>query len=218
VGGVSTSPDQFRPGLAASWASLAADLGVPDGMVGIRDGLLTSWAEPHRAYHDVRHLWRVLQHVDELAGHAMDLAAVRLAAWYHDAVHDGGADDEERSARRAEHELHAAGIDPDLVAEVARLVRLTVSHHPAPGDRNGEVLCDADLAILADHEGGYRQYVAAVRAEYAHVPDDAFRAGRADVLHALLALPSLFRTPHGRERWESRARANLSAELAELTS
>jgi predicted metal-dependent HD superfamily phosphohydrolase len=47
------------------------------------------------------------------------------------------------------------------------------------------------------------------------VPDDAFRAGRAAVLRGLLALPSLFHLPAHRE-WEPLARANMTAELADL--
>ena len=102
------------------------------------------------------------------------------------------------------------------VAEVARLVRLTGTHDPGPGDRNGEVLCDADLAVLAGAPADYARYAAAVREEYAFVPDDAFRDGRAAVLRQLLDLPRLFRTPHGRDRWEPAARHNLRSELALL--
>jgi predicted metal-dependent HD superfamily phosphohydrolase len=177
--------------------------------------LIADWGDPARRYHNLTHLQHVLRRVDELADHASDLRAVRLAAWYHDAVHAGAPDDEERSAQRAEAELTAAGLDPGLVAEVARLVRLTVHHNPAPGDANGETLCDADLAILAAPAADYAAYTRAVRAEYAQVSDEAFRAGRAAVLQSLLDLPQLFRTPVGRT-WEPRARANLRAELAEL--
>ena len=53
-----------------------------------------------------------------------------------------------------------------------------------------------------------------MRREYAHVPDDLFRPGRAAVLRDLLAKPSLFHTAHAREHWEARARANVEAELA----
>ena len=102
-----------------------------------------------------------------------------------------------------------------MVDEVARLVRLTVRHDPAAGDRNGEVLCDADLAALAVPAQSYRQNSADIRAEYAHVPDDAFRKGRTQVLLALLR-GSVFRTDDGRQRWEAAARANLQAELAAL--
>lgn len=177
--------------------------------------LLISWSQPHRRYHNIEHLRDVLAHVDELAEYADDVDAVRLAAWYHDAVYDGAPDDEERSAVRAEHDLTALGMTCDLVDEVARLVRLTATHAPAPGDRNGEVLSDADLAVLAGTPDRYAAYTAAVRAEYAHVDDAAFRAGRAAILRDLMAGPGLFRTP-GAQGWQAAAVANLTAELHQL--
>ncbi|WP_340560491.1 HD domain-containing protein [Streptomyces sp. GSL17-111] len=179
--------------------------------------LLRRWAEPHRRYHTTDHLLAVLDRVDELAGHAADPEAVRLAAWFHDAVYrPDRSENEERSAGLAQRALPEAGVGPARTAEVVRLVRLTVTHDPAPGDRDGEVLCDADLAVLAGSPGAYAAYAAAVRAEYAFVPDEAFTAGRADVLRQLLALPRLFRTPHGAARWEAPARHNLGTELALL--
>jgi predicted metal-dependent HD superfamily phosphohydrolase len=80
------------------------------------------------------------------------------------------------------------------------------------------VLCDADLAILASPPSAYAAYTAAVREEYGFIPSDAFRAGRAAILRDLLALPRLFRTPYGAERWEATARYNLTAELEMLSS
>lgn len=203
--------------LTARWDGLLARLGASGDWPGTGRALIARWAEPHRRYHDLAHLTAVLDAVHDLAGHAQDLDAVRLAVWYHDAVYAGASDDEENSARLAESELSALGLPADLVAETARLVRLTATHDPAPGDSNGETLCDADLAILAADPQAYAHYVEAVRAEYAHVPEDAFRAGRASVLGNLLALPALFRTTAGRERWEAAARANVEAELRTLT-
>jgi predicted metal-dependent HD superfamily phosphohydrolase len=165
-------------------------------------------------YHDLRHLTEVLTHVEELLP-AGDPAheAVLLAAWFHDVVYDGGADDEERSALRAEAALGGTA----LAAEVARLVRLTRTHRPAEDDVPGQVLCDADLAILAADPARYASYVADVRAEYAGVPDADFAAGRAAVLRDLLAKPSLFHTPAARRRWELPARANVEREVSALT-
>ncbi|NBE55349.1 HD domain-containing protein [Streptomyces boluensis] len=181
--------------------------------------LLDRWAEPQRKYHTVAHLTAVLDHVDVLAGHAENADLVRLAAWFHDAVYlPDRSENEERSARLAERALSEAGLAGAATAEVARLVRLTVTHDPAEGDRNGEVLCDADLAILAAEPDAYAAYAAAVREEYGFVPDEAFRDGRAAVLRQLLDLPRLFRTPHGVAAWEERARANLSVELELLTA
>lgn len=178
--------------------------------------LLARWAEPHRRYHTLSHLRGILTHVEELANHAADPDAVRLAAWYHDAVYRGQPDDEENSAQLAEAELTALGVDPSLVAEVARLVRLTITHQPRQGDRNGEALCDADLAVLGVEPGRYHANTAAIRAEYAHVPDDDFRARRAGVVRELLSGPAVFHTLLARSRWESKARANLADELSAL--
>ncbi len=153
----------------------------------------------------------MLTRIEEL-GEGDDREIV-LAAWFHDAVYDGTPDDEENSALLAEREL--AGTDVD-VAEVARLVRLTATHDPAADDHAGQVLCDADLAILAADADRYREYAAGVRQDYAFVPDADFRAGRRAVLEELLAREHLFRTEHARQAWDSQARANLRAEITTL--
>ncbi|MGR8009907.1 HD domain-containing protein [Streptomyces hypolithicus] len=183
------------------------------------ENLLARWAEPQRRYHTTDHLLAVLTHLDTLAPHAADPGLVRLAAWFHDAVYrPDRSENEERSAALAERALPELGLTEPATAEVARLVRLTTTHAPAPGDTNGEALCDSDLAVLASSPPRYAAYAAAVREEYAFVPEEAFREGRATVLRGLLALPALFRTPHGRTHWEARARQNLTTELELLAA
>ncbi|MDA5145444.1 hypothetical protein PEM37_28440 [Streptomyces sp. AD681] len=182
------------------------------------DDLLARWQEPQRRYHTLAHLTAVLDHVDVLAQYADDVDVVRLAAWFHDAVYrPDRSENEERSARLAERALPEAGVPAARTAEVARLVRLTVTHAPAADDRDGQVLCDADLAILASPPSAYAAYTAAVREEYHFVPNDAFREGRTAILRQLLDLPSLFHTPHGRREWEATARHNLTGELEMLS-
>ncbi|MFE1247069.1 hypothetical protein [Streptomyces sp. NPDC058735] len=182
------------------------------------DRLLHRWREPQRRYHTVEHLAAVLDRVDLLQEHAHDPDVVRLAAWFHDAVYlPDRSENEERSARLAERALAEAGVPGAKTADVARLVRLTVTHDPADDDPDGQVLCDADLAVLASPPSAYAAYTAAVREEYHFVPDEAFREGRAAVLRQLLELPRLFRTPYGSEHWEATARYNLAAELEMLS-
>jgi predicted metal-dependent HD superfamily phosphohydrolase len=178
----------------------------------LRDELLSAWDRP--GYHDLRHLREVLERLDELlADTGPDVTAVVLAAWFHDAVYDGAADDEERSAQWAERALPPAYAD-----EAARLVRMTVHHRPADDDPAGCALSDADLGILAADPGRYAEYVAGVRADFAHVAEADFRAGRLAVLQDLAAKPSLFHSTRARELWEARARANLDREIAELSA
>ena len=183
----------------------------------LRDDVLAAYAEPSRRYHDSRHLAEVLDRIEELRaeGERFDPLTVTLAAFFHDAVYDGERDAEERSAAWAEDAL-GAHLEADVVAEVARLVRLTETHDPEPDDLAGRVLSDADLAILAAPADRYAEYAATVREEYQHVSDEEFRVGRAQVLEGLLEKESLFSTPYARISWEAAARANIAAEMETL--
>ncbi len=199
--------------LLVSWTDA---LGThPDALAAGQD-LLTRYDEPHRRYHDRRHLAEVLAALRQLtAGRAVPVEVV-CAAWLHDAVHDGRDDDEERSAGLARRVLTELAVAPDVVDEVARLVRMTLTHEPAPEDLSGALLSDADLAVLGADPKRYARYAADVRDEYAHVDDDAFRSGRTAVLRSLLDRPRLYVTEQAHRRWDLAARRNLSNEISRL--
>lgn len=203
--------------LAVDWLALCRRVEARGDVAAVGASLLGRWAQPHRAYHDLGHLDEVLARVEVLAAAAADADLVRLAAWFHDAVYDPTAtDNEARSAQVASTVLRGLDVEPAAVTEVARLVRLTATHEAEPADHNAAVLCDADLGVLAAGGGRYPAYVEGVRREYAHLDDVTFAAGRAQVLARLLARPALFATTHGQQHWEQPARANVTAELARL--
>jgi predicted metal-dependent HD superfamily phosphohydrolase len=180
-----------------------------------REDLLARWSEAHRKHHTVAHLHEMLDAIGELAdtGIEFDREAVELAAWFHDAVYEIGRDDnEDRSAELARQLLASSPIRN----EVARLVIVTKSHKVPDDDINGAVLSDADLSVLGREPLRYRAYAAAVREEYAGIPDEVFKPARAQVLSSLLD-GQLFHTAAGRDRWEDRARRNIAEEIAELT-
>ncbi|WUJ72679.1 hypothetical protein OG809_05285 [Kribbella soli] len=182
------------------------------------DDLLARYAEQHRHYHDQRHLTEVLETIDDLAEYADDADTVRLAAWFHDAIYDPQADpgeNEEVSAQLAELELAAYGVEAAQVEEIGRLVRLTAKHDCAPDDRNGAVLCDADLRILSLPQHRYDEYAAGIRQEYAHIADRDFARGRMTFLQGL-SETRLYVTPRGHEEWERPARDNLTREVGSL--
>ena len=183
--------------------------------------LLDWWSQPHRQYHTVAHLAAVLDVVDGYAGHADNADLVRLAAWGHDTVYDPqapGDSNERASARLTGQILADLRLPPPAVAEVVRLIMLTVEHRAAPDDLNGALLCDADLAILAAPEEDYDWYARAIRREYAHVPDNEYRIGRVKALRELLDRPAMYRIPVLHSRWELPARANIHRELQALSS
>ncbi len=112
--------------------------------------------------------------------------------------------------------LSPLGVTLTALDAITRLVCLTASHDPRPTDRAGAVLCDADLSVLGADDERYDRYVREVRAEYAHVPDDAWCDGRRAILRSFLDRPRIFHTIAGRERWEGPARTNISRELTSL--
>ncbi|MDN5761713.1 MAG: metal-dependent phosphohydrolase [Microlunatus sp.] len=180
--------------------------------------VIARYAEPHRYYHSTEHLAAVLEHIESLAGDH-DLFLVRLAAFFHDAVYAipvGQVSNEEASARLSIRELSRAGLEQEDLNEVARLVRLTATHLPGPRDPEGELLCDADLAVLAGSPEAYERYVQQVRQEYAAVPRLDFVRGRFQILREL-AGRDLFRTANGRAM-NAPARINLVAECRALAA
>lgn len=193
-----------------------------DGERRLLDALLARHREKHRRYHTATHVAWVIRHVDELAATepVEHLHEVVAAAFYHDAVYEPAYPANERaSARLARRDLAAIGWDEPAVDRVGSMIEATGHGAATPADASGDtaILLDADLAILGADPAAYSSYVAAVRSEYRHVDDDEWRTGRAGILDGFLARPTIYLTTSGRDRWEDRARANLTAELAELT-
>jgi len=189
--------------------------------------LAACYSGPDRHHHDLAHAVSVRRLIEELAtaedssaagGVGVDdLRVAALAAWYHDAVYDPtAADNEARSAELARAALVGLGVPPSVAEQVDRVIRLTADHRVDPADRAAAILLDADLAILGAPPAVYGRYAAGIRAEFAAVPDDRYRAGRRAVLEGLLARPQLYVTREGRRRFDAAARANLRREIDAL--
>jgi len=199
------------------WHSVCEKMHLRDPGDRFLHAILSAYQESHRAYHTVEHLLHILECLDELVSRLNREVppAVILAAFFHDAVYDPLAqDNEERSALWAEDVLPQMGACAALVTEVARLVRITAGHEAS--DCYGALLCDADLMILAGDEAHYRAYVESLREEYRLVPDDIWRRERPIFLRGLMS-HRIFRLP-GQEENEQRAIRNIEAEIASLTT
>ena len=197
---------------------------------GYIDDVLFRYAEPHRRYHTATHIMFVLRHVREISVASAGYVSAEMvaAALYHDAIYDPrNADNEASSAVLATNDLTEIGWTADRCESVARLILATAGHlsdddgtragGAAPHDGSDTaMLLDADLAILGADPGAYQAYVNGIRAEYRHVDDDHWRAGRTAVLHRFLGRQRLFITDHMHTTLEHRARANIDAELAAL--
>lgn len=199
---------------------------APGAARSVAEELVERHQEPQRRYHSLEHVHEVLAEVARLLPFEpeADPIAVEVAAWFHDAIYDataGPGESEEASAHLAHDRLPALWeADRDRLAdEVDRLVRLTVGHTVEADDRTGAVLVDADLWILSSPPERYDRYAADVRAEYAHVGDEAWTAGRGSILtRFLVGISDLYGAGPAEDRAarRDRATANLQRELASL--
>ena len=178
-----------------------------------QDALIAAYNAPGRHYHNLAHIRDCLvklAHVDGLSDAERDILSE--AIWWHDVVYDPSRpDNEELSARLAE-----AHIRPDLRHEVGRLIRLTQTHQVERQDRLGAILISIDLSILGAEPARYDAYAAAIRKEFAHVPDGDYRVGRARVLKQFAARPFIFPDAGFAEAYDRQARENLARELEAL--
>jgi predicted metal-dependent HD superfamily phosphohydrolase len=204
--------------LESAWAQLLASLGAtPASCAATFADLAAHYGAAERHYHTLEHVADVLGTLHSLCPDAGRRPALLLAGWLHDVVYDTRAsDNEERSAAHARALLRGVPGAAPLLDEMERLILLTRGHLTAAGDSDGQVLLDADLAVLGAEPDDYDRYARAIRQEYAWVPPEQYRVGRARVLEGFLRRPRIYATEAMFERAEIGARHNLQRELVEL--
>jgi predicted metal-dependent HD superfamily phosphohydrolase len=182
--------------------------------------LARRYSEPGRHYHTLRHVaetvaaYRLLLAAEHDTLEEISVPAGMLAVYYHDAVHETTANDNERrSAELAADVLGQLRCPSDVVANVTRLVAATARHVSTAPDE--ALVNDADLRVLARPAPAYDHYVRRVRLEYAWAGEADWATGRAVVLRRLLDGP-IYATSWGARHWEHNARTNLYRELSAL--
>lgn len=202
--------------LQKQWNNLVVASGIEIGAArGHFNDLCQAYGEPHRHYHTLDHINQMLHWLNQ-AG-VVDTAAL-WAAWYHDYVYNPGKKDNEgKSAVRAGTVLSELGVGADVVVRVAQMIEATKSHKVnGIVDSSIDLLLDADMAILGVTEHSYDQYCQAVRKEFKSVPGFLYRRGRKAFLGSVLDQRRIYTSEWFYDRFEERARINLSVELQGL--
>jgi predicted metal-dependent HD superfamily phosphohydrolase len=199
------------------WSDLWTRLGARGNKVGVYAKLMARYDAPHRTYHTFPHIEHCLDELDEARHLASQPDEVEFALWFHDAVYNPRAkDNEERSAAWAYNAITgSAGLPDDIGRRVHDLI-LATKHH-APADADAKLLTDIDLAILGRPREEFDAYDAAIREEYSWVPEDRYRQKRAEILRGFLDRTSIYATDHFRNRYGRSARENLVRAIARLS-
>ncbi len=187
----------------------------------------TSYDAPDRHYHNLDHL---VHGLTEIRGWSLntdnpkgDADLLRKAFWFHDAVYgqdNGAVSNEEASARLWLGSGLANGPDSpddaaDLIRATAHVQESTITH------RLRDVICGIDLAILGQDDDVYAAYAAAIRVEYAHMPDAAYNEHRCHALQQWCAQAEanlLYPDAYFAEHYNQKAQSNMEWEIAALSA
>ena len=193
-------------------------------MVRVMDGLRVRYAEPQRVYHGQEHVDAMLAGLQQALDSFAAPEAVELAVWFHDAVYDPAASDNEARSASLMLDQLAGLADPTLLQRAAIMIRATSTHAVPSGLapdllRDTALFLDLDLAVLGADPATYAAYEGGIAAEYIPVHGlSRFRAGRQAFLQGLLTRSRLFITDEAHGRFDGSARANISRALKELAS
>jgi len=180
------------------------------------------YAEPHRAFHDWARIADLLAQAEAIVNGIAERGAFILAVLFHKAVFDrsqpGGP---ERSAALMRGMMGATVRAPVLDRAEALIMAVARQEVPATSDPSlrgdAALLMDMDNAVLGSDAAVFDAYEAAYRREYAHLKEDAYRAGRASALQVLLWRERIYRTDRYYLDRERRARRNIEGLVERLS-
>ncbi len=178
--------------------------------------IVDHYEEEHRSYHNMSHIWSMLQLADQLEEQILEPTLLRLAIWYHDIIYVSTRKDNElKSAEFAEKRLKTA-IGPAMTTALKQLINSTAKHIPLLDFEDNKLLLDLDLAVLATDRDIYDQYRQSIREEYRVFPTILYRPGRKKVLKHFLERERIYYTDTFLTNYERKARENLKWELDQL--
>ena len=182
-----------------------------DSAARLTEALCERYEEPQRHYH---HLGHIAGSLSELDQHAPGDPLIEGAIWFHDVIYDPKRGDNEAASIAWFQEKTRGWLDPVSSLEICRLIEATDFRTTPDETPKVALMIDIDLAILSETAAEYDAYARAIHLEYAHVPEEDFRKGRAKVMEHFLSRP-IYRTAGFLPR-EERARKNIKRELVRL--
>lgn len=170
--------------------------------------LIAAYSEKQRAYHTLQHLYECLALLESIRADLNDADAVELALWFHDAVYDPQAKDNELKSAELFKQYLAQDLSNDIVEKIKRWIVATQMHE-STNELDLQFLLDIDLAILAVSPARFTEYEQQIQKEYAWVDPDVYSIKRKQVLAHFYQTVPLYQTEYFQQNFEQRAKGNL---------
>lgn len=137
----------------------------------------TRYSEPHRAYHNLNHLYQMLGEFEKVKAQLEDSEMVLFALYYHDLVYDP------KSKTNEEERLLDLEIRKERINLCLDHILATKSHRLGDNSNTDtKYFLVMNLSILGSEESQYLEYTKNIRKEYSNYSDEDYRKGRIQVL------------------------------------
>lgn len=212
---------QLKPSALAmlqrQWLQLCAQLHLPQEQATQQwEQLQLQYQDPQRHYHNFSHLKHLLQLRARVNLPLPDVGVFDLALWLHDVVYEPLQWGNERASAEWAQQQWAAVLNSEQLQRLKRLILCTEKHQVQANNLEEHFFLDLDLSIFAARLSDYECYTAAIRQEYAAVPEAVYQKGRLRVLRAFVQRERLFFTEYFYTTYEAQARNNIEQEMQRL--
>lgn len=210
------SPTNFQ-WLKEVWEITTEQLGIPKSQSEqIFKIIRAKYSEPHRAYHNLSHIYSMLMMAEEFYDFIEQNHLFDLSIWFHDLIYDASRQDNETQSAKLAIELLQPFLPKYFLDDLNEMIVSTKAHTPLLAHHDNKFFLDLDLAILATDAETYSKYVQAIRIEYSIFPKELYNAGRKHVMSNFLEKDNIYFTSFFQERFEEIARKNIREEISLL--
>lgn len=171
-----------------------------------------------RHYHNLSHLDHLITVLLPVKNMIEDQDTMIFTIAYHDIIYNPLRDDNEAESGKLAYQRLSALNCTEVQKQKCVSQILATTQHLTNGDSDADYFTDADLAILGARQDDYLHYTQKIRKEYVVFPDEIYKPGRQNVLTHFLQMEQIYKTSYFFNKYEERARLNLSQELRELTN
>ncbi|EJF52353.1 hypothetical protein SapgrDRAFT_0610 [Saprospira grandis DSM 2844] len=203
--------------LVEKWQEAAGAYPIkPKQQEEIWDLLYAAYADWNRHYHNLSHLYNLLQLADKWEAQLQDKALVQMAIFFHDVEYNPKSKDNERlSAQFARQQLRRS-LGAKKCKQLEQYILSTVKHAPLLDEPDCRLFLDFDLAILGQSWSIYEEYARAVQKEYVNWYNFLFyKQGRRKAMKSFLDRPQIYYSAGFREQYEEQARENIDREISQ---
>ncbi|MCU4366802.1 metal-dependent hydrolase [Acinetobacter courvalinii] len=171
--------------------------------------LIAAYSEKQRAYHTLQHVYECLVLLESIRSDLKDAYSVELALWFHDAVYDPQAKDNELKSAELFGRYMVQDLSVEIVEKIKRWI-IATQKHEAADELDLQFLLDIDLAILAASPERFEEYEQQIQQEYAWVDPDVYSIKRKEVLAHFYQAEPLYQTEYFQQNFEQRVKQNLN--------